>query len=168
MKESMWGYWIIVLGVSILSVMMLLQNYSVTDEQSFFLTKENLASAMKESLDYGYMADSSKIFKDDNYCQTSGYGMFKVNREKVIENFIRRFADTVDISKTYTINFYNISEIPPAASVEVIAFTNNTTFGQREQANNESVPTSTRFTGILFTTENYNPGWVSYSGETCS
>ena len=165
MKESMWGYWIIVLGVSILSVMMLLQNYSVTDEQSFFLTKENLSSAMKEALDFGYMADSSKIFDDNNYKTTDGYGMFKINREKVIENFIRRFADTVDISKTYTINFYNISEIPPAVSVEVIAFTNDTNFGQRQTGNTEAVPTSTRFTGILFTTEEYNPGWKSYTGE---
>jgi hypothetical protein len=60
MKESMWGYWIIVLGVSILSVMMLLQNYSITDEQSFFLAKENLSSAMKESVDLGYFADSTE------------------------------------------------------------------------------------------------------------
>ena len=162
MKESMWGYWIIVLGVSILSVMMLLQNYSVTDEQSFFLAKENLASSLKESLDYGYMADTSKVFDTDNYKTCDEAGMFKINSEKVVENFIRRFADTVDISKSYTINFYNISENPPAVSVEVLSFTNNTNFGQQSGANTEQVPTSSRFTGILYTTENYDPCWKEY------
>ena len=52
MKESMWGYWIIVLGISIVSVMILLQNYSTTDEQTFFLVKESLQNAMKEAVDY--------------------------------------------------------------------------------------------------------------------
>ena len=106
MKESIWGYWIIVLGISIISIMILLQNYSITDEQSFFLVKETLASAMKESVDYAYLADSPDPITSDNFASSSNYGTFKINREKVIENFIRRFADTVDISKYYTINFY--------------------------------------------------------------
>ncbi len=165
MKESMWGYWIIVLGVSILSVMMLLQNYSVTDEQSFFLAKENLASSMKESIDFGYMADTSKIFDQGNYDTCNDPGVFRINSEKVVENFIRRFADTVDISKTYTINFYNISEVPPAASVEVLSFTNSTNFGQSQTANDTQVPTSSRFTGILYTTEKYDPCWKQYNFE---
>lgn len=159
MKESMWGYWIIVLGVSILSVMMLLQNYSITDEQSFFLAKENLSSAMKESLDYGYFADSADPISDENYASNTNYGKFKINADKLVENFVRRFADTVDISKNYKINFYTISELPPAASVEVISYANDTNFGKMSGGNAESVPTSSRFTGILYTTKDYNPGW---------
>lgn len=160
MKESMWGYWIIVLGIGIFSVMMVLQNYSVTDEQSFFLAKENLASSMKEAIDYAYFADASPTITEDNYMNTNEiYGRFKINREKLVENFIRRFADTVDISKTYRINFYYISEIPPAASVEVISSTNKSNFGDSQTAADESVNTSSRFTGILFTTEDYTPGF---------
>jgi hypothetical protein len=159
MKESMWGYWIIVLGVSILSVMMLLQNYSITDEQSFFLAKENLSSAMKESLDLGYFADSADRITEENYMKDDNYGKFKINADKLVENFIRRFADTVDISKTYKVNFYNISELPPAASVEVISYANDTNFGKMDGGNAESVPTSSRFTGILYTTKDYNPAW---------
>ena len=156
MKESMWGYWIIILGIAILSVMMLLQNYSVTDEQSFFLTKENLSSAMKESVDYGYYADSGKIITDDNYADPDTSGKFKINREKLVENFIRRFAETVDITKTYTINFYYISEIPPAASVEILSYANSSSFAGTGELN---VSSSSRFTGILYTTEDYYPGW---------
>ncbi len=159
MKESMWGYWIIVLGVSILSVMMLLQNYSITDEQSFFLAKENLSSAMKESVDLGYFADSTEPISQENYYKCDNYGKLKINGEKLVENFIRRFADTVDISKNYKINFYEISELPPAASIEVISYANSTNFGQMNGGNGEDVPTTSRFTGVLYTTEAYNPCW---------
>ena len=155
MKESMWGYWIIILGIAILSVMMLLQNYSVTDEQSFFLTKENLSSAMKEAIDYGYYADTTPVITDQNYDKANN-GQFKMNQEKLVENFIRRFAETVDISKTYTINFYYISEIPPAASVEILSYANSSSFAGTGEL---SVSSSSRFTGILYTTEDYQPGW---------
>ncbi|MCR4580904.1 MAG: DUF5411 family protein [Bacilli bacterium] len=160
MKESMWGYWIIVLGIAVFAIMMVLQNYSVTDEQSFFLAKENLASSMKEAVDYAYFTDASPTITEDNYKNSNEiYGRFKINREKLVENFIRRFADTVDISKTYTINFYYISEIPPAASVEVLSSTGKTNFGSTQNAASEEISTSSRFTGILFTTEEYTPGF---------
>ena len=153
MKESMWGYWIIILGIAILSVMMLLQNYSTTDEQSFFLTKENLSSAMRESIDYGYYADTLPVVTTENYDQPVD-AKFKINREKLIENFIRRFAETVDINKTYTINFYYISEMPPAASVEILAYANSSSFAGTGEL---QVSSSSRFTGILYTTEQYKP-----------
>ena len=57
MKESMWGYWIIILGISIISLMVLLQSYSTTDEQTFFLVKDSLESALKESVDYQYLVE---------------------------------------------------------------------------------------------------------------
>jgi len=153
MKESMWGYWIIILGIAILSVMMLLQNYSTTDEQSFFLTKENLSSAMRESIDYGYYADTLPVVTTENYDKPVD-AKFKINREKLIENFIRRFAETVDINKTYTINFYYISEMPPAASVEILAYANSSSFAGTGEL---QVSSSSRFTGILYTTEQYKP-----------
>ena len=163
MKESMWGYWIIVLGIGIFSIMLVLNNYSSTDEQSFFLAKENLASAMKESIDYAYFADSAPAVTEDNYNSEDNYGKFKINREKLVENFIRRFADTVDISKTYKINFYYISEIPPAASVEVLSSTNKSNFGDSQTAATDSISTSSRFTGILYTTDEYKPGYELFN-----
>ena len=54
MKESMWGYWIVVLGISIMSVMVLLQNYTTTSEQDYFLIKSVLEASMYEAVDYGY------------------------------------------------------------------------------------------------------------------
>ena len=42
-----------------------------------------------------------------------------------MENFIRRFANSATLNKTYTINFYSIYETPPAVSIEILTNTNH-------------------------------------------
>jgi len=61
MKESLWGYWIVVLGVSIMGVMLLLQNYTTTNEQDYYLVKEVLEASMYEAVDYGYYRDTGEL-----------------------------------------------------------------------------------------------------------
>lgn len=141
MKESMWGYWIVVLGISVISVMVLLQNFTTTSEQDYYLVKSCLEASMYDAVDYGYYRDTS---------------ILKMNAEKFYENFIRRFAQTVNINKGYKINFYDVYEIPPAASVSVTTSTDETNYGQDAGATQESAVTN-RLTGILFTNENYKP-----------
>jgi hypothetical protein len=137
MKESMWGYWFIVLGLSIMSVMMLLQNYTTTNEQDYYLIKNVLEASMYESVDYAYFRDTSRI---------------RMNTEKFVENFVRRFAESVNINKTYDINFYQIYEDPPAASVEIKSD------GDGKDGKVEADDTVTnRLTGILYTNQFYNP-----------
>ena len=141
MKESMWGYWIVVLGISIMSVMVLLQNYTTTSEQDYFLIKSVLEASMYEAVDYGYYRDT---------------GTLKMNTEKFVENFIRRFSETVNISKTYQVNFYDIYEEPPAASVSVTTDTQSTNYGDDANAT-EGNDVTNRLTGILYTNTSYNP-----------
>lgn len=142
MKESMWGYWIVVLGISIMSVMVLLQNYTTTNEQDYYLIKSVLEASMYDAVDYGYYRDT---------------GTLKMNAEKFTENFIRRFSETVNINKTYQIDFYNIYEEPPAASVSVTTTSGNTNFGQNGAAANDDADVTNRLTGILYTNADYSP-----------
>ncbi len=104
MKESMWGYWIIVLGLFVLVVMMLLQNYTTTSEQDYYLLKEITDAAMSESVDLAHFRK---------------YGEVRIVKEKFMENFLRRFAESVNLNKTYDIAFYDIYESPPKVSVKV-------------------------------------------------
>lgn len=104
MKESYWGYWLIVLGLFVLAVMMLLQNYTTTSEQDYYLIKEISEAAMTESIDLAHYR---------------AYGELRIIKEKYVENFIRRFSETVNINKEYQIDFYDIYEAPPKASVKV-------------------------------------------------
>ena len=141
MKESIWGYWIVILGISIFAVMMLLQNYTTTSEQDYYLMKEVMEASMYDAVDYGYYRETGRL---------------TMNTEKFVENFIRRFADSVNINKNYKLDFYQIYEEPPAASVKVTTRTNDTNFGDSNKAT-EEVEVVNRLTGILYTNTFYIP-----------
>ena len=104
MKESYWGYWLILLGVFVIIIMMLIQNVTTNNSQDYYLVKEITEAAMLDSVDYGY------------YRQ---YGEVRISKEKFIESFLRRFAESASLSTTYKIQFYDIYEVPPKVSVKV-------------------------------------------------
>lgn len=153
MKESLWGYWIVVLGISIVGVMVVLHNYTTTSEQDYYLIKEVLEASMNESVDYTFYRDTGRL---------------KMNAEKFTENFVRRFSEVVNINKTYKLNFYQIYEEPPAASVEVVTNSNTSTFGDAEEDNTVNIVN--RVSGILYTTKNvsYTENGFESTSDFCS
>ena len=104
MKSSLWGYWLIAMGVFIFAIVMLIQSFTTTNTQDYYLIKEVTNAALVDSIDYAYYRVNGEI---------------KINREKFVENFVRRYADTVTLGKTYKIDFYDLYEIPPKVSVKV-------------------------------------------------
>ena len=104
MKESVWAYWIMVLGLSIMSVMTLLQSYTTTSEQDYYLIKNVMEASMYDAVDYGYYRK---------------YGEVRIIKEKFVENFLRRFAESANLNTTYEVSFYDIYEAPPKVSVKV-------------------------------------------------
>ena len=137
----MWGYMIVILGIFVTVVMVVIRDYQSTNDQDYYLLKEVTAAAMLDSVDYGYYRDT---------------GTLKMNTEKFVENFVRRFSETVNINKTYEINFYDIYEEPPAASVSVTTGTQGTNYGQ-DATVTENHDVTNRLTGILYTNTNYKP-----------
>ncbi len=103
MKETYWGYWIIMLGVFVVVIMMLISSVTTQNTQDYYLIKEVTEAAMVDAVNYGYYRK---------------YGELKIDREKFIESFIRRFAENVSFN-TYEISFYDIYEAPPKVSVKV-------------------------------------------------
>ena len=112
MKESLWGYWLMVLGLFVLMVMMLFQNYTTTNEQDYYLVKEVTEAAMADAIDWAHFRK---------------YGEIRIVKEKFVEDFTRRFSETVNINKTYNIRFYDIYEAPPKVSVKVATTTGDIT-----------------------------------------
>ena len=104
MKEAYWGYWLMVLGVFIIVVLLLVQNFTSTNTQDYYMVKEITESAMTDAVDYGYYRD---------------YGEVKINKEKFEEVFLRRFAEEASLNTTYEIEFTEIYEAPPKVSVKV-------------------------------------------------
>ncbi len=103
MKETYWGYWMIMLGVFVIVIMMLISNVTTQNTQDYYLIKEVTEAAMVDAVNYGYFRE---------------YGELKIDREKFIESFLRRFAENVSLN-TYQIDFYGIYEAPPKVSVKV-------------------------------------------------
>ena len=130
MKESLWGYWLMVLGLFVLMVMMLFQNYTTTNEQDYYLVKEVTEAAMADAIDWAHYRK---------------YGEIRIVKEKFVEDFTRRFSETVNINKTYNIRFYDIYEAPPKVSVKVTTKTDDFTIF----ADTTSVPVVNKVDAIL-------------------
>ena len=103
MKETYWGYWLITLGVFVIIIMMLISDITTKNTQDYYLVKEVTEASMVDAVNYGYYRE---------------YGELKIDREKFIESFLRRFAENVSLN-TYTIDFYDNYEAPPKVSVKV-------------------------------------------------
>lgn len=104
MKESFWGVLVVMLGVVSIAFIIFFQNSTNTDEQNYILLKEITEAAMYDAVDYA------------SYRST---GTICIDREKFVENFMRRFAESVSIGNTYKIDIYDVSECPPKVSLQV-------------------------------------------------
>ncbi len=103
MKESFWGYWIILLGVFVIVIMMLVSNVTTNTTQDYYLIKEVTEASMVDAVDLAYYRH---------------YGELKINADRFVELFLRRFAANASLN-TYTIDFYGLYEAPPKVSVKV-------------------------------------------------
>lgn len=104
MKESMWGYAIITLGILAVGIIWFFANATRTDQHNYNLLKETTEAAMFDAVDLA-------AYRKD--------GTIKIIEEKFVENFIRRFAQNADLSNTYVIEIYDVNEIPPKVSLRV-------------------------------------------------
>ena len=103
-KESFWGYLVILMGVISIAFIFFFQRVTNTDEHNYHLLKEVTEAAMFDSVNIG------------EYRAT---GAIRIDREKFVENFIRRFAQSASLARTYEIKIYDVNETPPKVSIEV-------------------------------------------------
>ncbi len=104
MNQSFWGVLVVMLGIAALLLIVFFQTVTNTDEHNSQLLKEITEAAMWDAFDYS------------TYRKT---GEIRINREKFVENFTRRYAESASKSREYTIKFYDINEKPPKVSLEV-------------------------------------------------
>ena len=121
MKEASWGYMIILLGVVILAIILLMQRITVTSEEDFYLGREVMEASMLDAVDYGTYRLTGRIV---------------MSEEKFIEVFLRRFSESVTNNKTYQIDFYDIYEEPPKASVRIRTSSGTTTINSDDFSTN--------------------------------
>lgn len=105
MSKGMTLVGIIILGVLTLAVVNIVQNYQNGNELDYYLLEETTEAAMIDAVDLGYY-------------RVSG-GVLRMDREKFLESFVRRFAENVNQERNYKIRILDLNETPPKVSVQV-------------------------------------------------
>ena len=139
MKESYWGYWLMVFGVFIIVVLLLIQSFTSTNTQDYYLIKEISEASMVDAIDYGYYRT---------------YGELKMNKEKFYEVFLRRFAEEASLTTNYTIEFTEVYEAPPKIGVKVSS--KSATFQMTDAFSCMFVPTTVNFSLAIFVSSVYS------------
>lgn len=95
---------ILLLGVVSIFLIYFFQNVTNTSEHNYELLKETTEAAMYDSLDLAAYRKS---------------GVIKIDTERFLESFIRRFAQNASLSHTYHIDIYDVNEVPPKVSLKL-------------------------------------------------
>lgn len=104
MKESVWAYFAVIFGIIVLTIIFFMQRVTTTDQHNYALLRETCEAAMYDSLDMA-------VYEND--------GVIKIDQEKFLESFLRRFAENASLSRSYVIEVYDINEEPPKVSIKV-------------------------------------------------
>lgn len=104
MSKAMLVVGIILLAIITFGVVNIVQNYQTGNELDYYLLRETAEAAMTDAVDVGYYRLS---------------GLLRIDKEKFVESFVRRFSQNVANNRTYDIGFYDINETPPKVSVLV-------------------------------------------------
>lgn len=108
MNKGMLTVGIILLSLIALVMLGLLSNFSTGSEVDYYLVKETTDAAMEDAIDQIYLRTC---------------GLYRIDKEKFVENFLYRFANSVEANRDYRIRFYDINEVPPKVSVKVDSLT---------------------------------------------
>ena len=120
MKESIWGYAIIVLGILAIGIIWFFANSTRTDQHNYNLLKETVEAAMLDAVDLSEYRENGNVV---------------IEEEKFVENFIRRFAENADLSNTYVIEIFDVNTEPPKVSLKVSSTQDTTATGELVEFN---------------------------------
>lgn len=131
MNKGMLTVGIILLSLIALLLINVLTNFSTGSELDYYLVKETTDAAMEDAVDLGYYY----------HC-----GLYRIDKEKFVENFVYRFAKNIDNTRDYDIKFYDINEVPPKVSVKIDSLT---TLSFNTDKSKEAADISTSYDAIL-------------------
>ena len=105
MKWSFASVGLIVFGLIGLTIIILFQNITTNNKNDYYLLKEATEASMIDAINMDYYRETGEL---------------KITKEKFVESFTRRFAEsTVFASSEYTINYFDIMEEPPKVTVSI-------------------------------------------------
>ena len=159
MKESIWMYFFMIIGILGIVLINIFGNILISNEQNYYLLKEVTEAAMYDARDWkayrqgvGWDGVTSDTDPESMHCEAGIPGTVRIIKEKFVESFVRRFAESAKLNRKYRIVIHDIDECPPKVSVSLIA-TERFSFLRFFDVNYESGEDITNsLTGILETT----------------
>ena len=123
------GMAMIFFGMVGIIIIMLFESITLDNDSEYYVLKESMEAAMLESVDFACYRSSAVKYNNSQvpekdasgaYIYTGCNGNLKISEQKFVENFTRRFSESISGNvDSYDIEFYDIIESPPKASVIV-------------------------------------------------
>lgn len=127
MKVSYWAYILAFLGLFGIILINLFGNLTTSSEQDYHLLKEITEAAMIDAVDLnavregiGYDGVTDLTHPEYMHCVEYSNSNPRIIRDRFVESFVRRFAETAKTTDKYEIIFHDIDECPPKVSVTVV------------------------------------------------
>ena len=150
MSKAMAIVGIILLAIFTFGVINIASSYQTGNELDYYLLKETTEAAMVDAVDIGYY-------------RLSG-GLYRVDKEKFVESFVRRFAQNVSNDREYDIKIYDINETPPKVTIKIDSYTAEGFSGDNlEISNRISSIMETDYESNELITKMVNSGQLDYS-----
>jgi len=128
MKYSYAAIGMLIVGIFAFAIVMVFQSVTINNEADYYSLKEAMEASMFESIDWAFYAtgglgeDGQPKIEDTVDCK----GPVRIIEEKFVSNFTRRFlSNTMGNTNKYIIDFYDIMEYPPKATVIVRSTTSS-------------------------------------------
>ena len=150
MNKAMLLVGIIMLAMFTFGVINIASSYQTGNELDYYLLKETTEAAMVDAIDIGYY-------------RLSG-GLYRMDKEKFAESFVRRLAQNVSNDREYDIKFYDINETPPKVTIKIDSLTATSFNGDNLNISNKiSSVMETNYKENVLTTKLVNSGKLDYS-----
>ncbi len=132
MKESFWAMMVVGLGIVSILFIYYFQSVTNTSEHNYELVKESTEAAMFDSLDLAAYRQDRTI---------------RIDREKFVDSFLRRFSENASLSNEYDIKIYDVNQKPPKVSIKVTSRGSDIAFSITGERVNSYI--TTQIDGIL-------------------
>ena len=126
MNSSVWGYFFLVLGLVGIVLINVFGEITIGNEQNYYSLKEVTKAAMIDAIDeyayeYGVGYDGITMLSNPEsmHCTSGVPGTVRIIKERFVELFLLKFAQSVNVSSDYEIIFNDIDECPPKVTVTV-------------------------------------------------
>lgn len=150
MNKAMLLVGIIMLAMFTFGVINITSSYQTGNELDYYLLKETTEAAMLDAVDIGYY-------------RLSG-GLYRMDKEKFTESFVRRFAQNVANTRDYDIKIYDINETPPKVTIKIDSNTSTSFNGDTLKISNKiSSIMETNYKSNELTAKLANAGELDYS-----